>query len=479
MRLYVVLRYVGLTLLVTAGFMLASLGVSLYYGDAGFVPLLFSTLITAFVGLFPIVFVPRVPNLSNKEGYLVVVLTWIFVCFFGAIPYALYGGEFDLSGAWFESVSGFTTTGASMLNNIEGLPNSILFWRALTHWFGGVGVVVFALVVLPSMGRAQMTLSRSEVSSMARQDFHYRSKKMLRVMATVYLGLTVTTVGGLLLCGIPLFDSVCLSFATVATGGFAVTNLSIASYANVSAEMWLVVMMFLSSVHFGLLFAFISGRVKSLFRAPAVRFFTVYVTGATLLIAINLYGIDYGSILSTLRYSVFQVVSVVSTTGFATADASLWPPFSLMLLIFLSLVGGCSGSTAGGMKADRVLIMIKAFKTSFKRQQHPHALIPVKVGRYSVTDSEVYQSMLFLLLFLSVILLSTLLLTLFGFDVITGLSASATCMSNVGPSLGAMGFFDSYSAFVPAAKILLSVVMLLGRLELFGLLLIFFRSSWK
>ncbi|PIE84024.1 MAG: cation transporter [Bacteroidia bacterium] len=480
MRLYVVLRYVGLTLLLCAGFMFASLGVSFYYGDDGAIPLLFSGLISFFVGLFPLVFVPRQTNISAKEGYVIVVLAWIAVCLFGSLPYMLYGGEFNLSGAWFEAVSGFTTTGATILNNVEGLPLSILFWRSTTHWIGGVGVVVFAMVVAPSIGgRARLTLSRTEVSSMARQEFQYRSRKMLRVMISVYLGITLMTFAGLVLLGIPVFDSINLSFATVATGGFAITNLSIATYGNFGAEMWIVLMMFVASIHFGMLFAASTGHLRALLRSPVVRFFTLGLLVLIAAITWDLHGTHYDSWVQAFRYASFQAVAVVSTTGFGTADASSWPPLALFLIFMLSFMGGCSGSTGGGIKQDRILIMLKAFQTSIRRQQHPHASIPVKVGRYNLEDSEVNATLLFILLFVFIVLLTTLILAIMGFDIGLGFSSAASCVANVGPSIGAMGFFDSYALYPPLARVVLSLAMLLGRLELFGLLLIFTKATWK
>ncbi len=256
-RPYVVMRYVGFIVLVSAFFMLVSFVVALIEEDSGQVPLLFSMLITTLVGAFPFVFVRAESTISSREGYAIVVFSWVAVCFFGMIPYVLWGGEFNLSGAWFEAVSGFTTTGATILDDIEALPHSMLLWRSFTHWFGGMGVVVFALVVLPSMGSAQLTLSRSEVSSIARQDFKYRSKKMLRVMASSYLGLTGLIFVGLVLSRLPIFDALNLAFSTVSTGGFAVTNASIAAYHNIRAEWILVLGMFVSSLHFGLLFSFI------------------------------------------------------------------------------------------------------------------------------------------------------------------------------------------------------------------------------
>lgn len=479
MRISVVLRYVGLTLLVIAFFMLLSFGVSLYYRDQGALPLLFGALITALLGVFPAVFVPSVSRISNREGYAIVVLSWLAVCFFGMIPYILYGGEFGFSGAWFESVSGFSTTGATILNDIEALPSGLLFWRSLTHWIGGMGVVVFALVVLPGLGKAQMTLSRMEVSAIARQDFRYRSKTMLRVMASIYLGLTFLTVFLLWAVDVPLFDALNIGFSAVATGGFALKNYSLLAYSNAAAELILIGVMLLSSVHFGLLFGLVLGRVKAFYRSPILRYFLLFVTVATLVVAINCHGSVFPTWGESFRHAAFQVVSVVSTTGFASADFSLWPSFSILFLLLLSAVGGCSGSTAGGVKVDRIAILTSSLRTMIHRLQHPNAVVAVRVGKVHLDMQEVNTVLLYILAFFSTVLLATVIFTLGGLDVITSFCSSLSCMSNVGPALGAMGSFDSF-AFMPAyGRVILSLLMLLGRLEIYGLLLVFFPSSWK
>ena len=282
--------------------------------------MLFSVLITTLVGIFPFVFVKAEPTISNREGYAIVVFSWLAACFFGMIPYVLWGGEFNLSGAWFESVSGFTTTGATILDDVEALPPSLLFWRSCTHLLGGMGVVVFTLVVLPSMGSAQMTLSRSEVSSIARQDFKYRNKKMLRVMATSYLGLIILITGCLILANIPIFDAVNLAFSTVATGGFAVTNTSIAAYNNPAAEWILTFGMFMASLHFGLLFSLFTPRWRNVFQSPIVRIFSSVVLVATLAIFLSLLFQSDLPAATALRAAAFQVTSVISTTGYASVD---------------------------------------------------------------------------------------------------------------------------------------------------------------
>lgn len=479
MRPAVVLRYVGLTLLVSASFMLLCSAVGYFADDSGYLPLLFAFAVTALVGIQPLIFVPTTSRISSKEGYAIVVFSWLAVCFFGMIPYVLWGGEFDFSAAWFESVSGFSTTGATILNDIERLPKSLLLWRSFTHWIGGMGVVVFALVVLPSMGKAQMTLSRSEVSSIARQDFRYRSRKMLRIMATMYLVITLVIALALWAVRIPIFDAINISFSTVATGGFAITNQSIASYDNVWAEIILIIGMLISSLHFGLLFGFVAGRPRALWRSPELRFFLTAITVSILAISVSCLGSIYTNWFRSLRHAAFQVLSIVSTTGFASADFASWTPFSLLVLLTLSTMGGCSGSTAGGIKVDRIVVMLSSLRATFLKRLHPRAFVMAHVGKIHLETEEVNRVLIYILSFYSMILIATLFLTAIGNPLVTSFSSSLSCMTNVGPAFGVMGSFDSYSFFSPFSRVILSLLMLLGRLEIFGLLIVFSPSSWK
>jgi len=479
MRLALVLRYVGLVLVVNAVFMALAYGVAVVGGDDGQVPLLFSAIITALVGLFPVVFVPSSSSLNPKEGYAIVVCSWVAVCFFGMVPYLLWGHAFDFSAAWFESVSGYSTSGATILDDVESLPHSLLLWRSLTHWIGGIGVVVFVMAMHLLYGNARMTLLRTEVSPMARQDFRYRSKVMLRVMVSIYLGVTLVAFGALILTGIPIFDAVNLSFSAVSTGGFAVTNQSIASYQNTGAEVVLIVAMLISSIHFGLLFGLLSGQVKNFFRAPIVRFFLILVLLVSLSVAIDLVVRTDLSAARAFHLSLFHVVSILSTTGFATYDIGTWPSFALFLLLTISFFGACSGSTAGGIKLDRLMIAYGAFRATLRRKQSPSAVVPVHSGGFVVDSQLVSHTLLFIVLYMVTVAVGGLIFSMAGHDMVTSLSVSVASMGNVGLTVGSLGPFDSYGFLGPACRLTSSGLMLLGRLEIFGLLLIFFPSSWK
>ena len=307
MRIHIVLRYIGLILLFNSLFLFISFLISVYNNDNAVFPLLYSALITMLFGVFPIIFVPPSVEISNKEGYSIVVFSWLLSCVFGAIPYILWGGEFTFTNAIFESVSGFTTTGSTILNDVEALPSGLLFWRSSTHWIGGIGIVLFVLVVLPSIARAKLSLYRFEVSNLAMDYFKFRNNKVMQVILYVYLGLTLLETLCLKIAGMSLFDAVTHSFATIATGGFSTKNLSIAAFDSVAIENIIMIFMILSGIHFGLLFAVVTGDVKNLFTSNVIRYYLLSMLGGVVLVSINLYGNVYDNFWSSLRYASFQV----------------------------------------------------------------------------------------------------------------------------------------------------------------------------
>ena len=289
MKFGVVIRYVGLVLLFNAAFMLISALISLFNGlDTGFYPLLVSFLITSIIGSFPLIFVPNDNNLSNKESYVIVTMAWVMSCLLGMLPYLIWGGEFSPTNAWFESTSGFTTTGATILSDVEALPKGLLFWRASTHWVGGVGVVLFALVILPSMGRMKMSLTSAEMSMMAKDNFRYTTKKILKIIVFIYAGLTLCETAALMLVGMEPFDAVTNSFSTVATGGFCIRNQSIMYYHSVVIEIIVMFFMVVSGIHMGLVYATICGKRNNIFRSEVTRFYILSIVICTAIVAAGL-----------------------------------------------------------------------------------------------------------------------------------------------------------------------------------------------
>ena len=481
MRTNVILRYTGMVVLLNAAFMFIAACVSLAGGlDSAFYALLLSTVITASLGSFPLIFVGKSGQLTMKEGYMIVVLAWLMSCLVGMFPYLLWGGEFTVASAWFESVSGFTTTGATALHNVEALPRGLLFWRSSTHWLGGVGVVMFAMVILPSLGRAKMTLSSAELSPMARDNYRYRAQKIVQILLMLYLGMTVTAAILLKIAGMNWFDAVNHAFSTVATGGFSTRSASIGYYDSRWIEAIVMFFMTMSGVHYGLLFATITGKHNNMFRSEVTRFYfaTIAVAAACIVLSIWLSGV-YPSFGESLRRGLFQTISTITTTGFAIADTTVWTPFSIAVLIYLMFQCACAGSTSGGIKSDRIWLAMKVLKARLLLQQHPNAVIRIKLNNVSQDNSVVNFAMFFIVLYILIVLAGTLVVTAAGMDLTTGFSMVAASMGNIGPGFGTVGSMADYAHVSPFVKTFCTLFMLLGRLEIFGLIQLFMIKWWR
>jgi trk system potassium uptake protein TrkH len=479
MRFHIVLRYVAVALLLNAGFMAISFVISLFNSDSAQMPLLYSALVTLLFGLFPLIFVPAASSITNKEGLLIVVLSWFLSCLTGSFPYILYGGPFTFTNAWFESVSGFTTTGSTILTNIEILPSSLLFWRASTHWIGGIGIIIFVLAVLPFMGLAEVVLFRSEISSMVRENFRHRAGKAIRILAGVYVGLTLAETIALLVCGMNLFDAITHSFATIATGGFSSKNASIGYYNSPVIESVIIIFMLLSGIHFALLFGVITGKVRDLWQSSIVRYYLAFLLIGIILTTFNIQMGSQQSWIHSLRLAAFNVVSVGTSTGFATTDTSVWPSLSRLLLLFFALQCACAGSTSGGIKADRIVLLGKSFKKQLNKIMHPQAVVPIRVNRTVVAEDLVTKSTQYITIYLMVIFVSSALLSLVGVDLLEAFSGSVATMGNVGPGLGTVGSTGNFSHIPEFGKWVLSLTMLLGRLEIYSFFIFFTPAQWK
>jgi trk system potassium uptake protein TrkH len=479
MRPHIVFRYVGIVLLFNAIFLMVSAGISLYHHQSDFLPLLYSAIITLLFGIFPLIYVPSTSSINNTEGLVIVVSSWLLSCLVGILPYILYGSQFTLANAWFESVSGFTTTGASILTDVESLPYGLLFWRASTHWIGGIGIIVFVLAVVPGIGQATMLLSRSEISPLAMKNFQYRTQKILKILLTVYLSLTLLETVALCICGMGVFDAVTHSFATIATGGFSTKATSIAYFNSPAVEAVIIVFMILSGIHFGILFAAATGHFREMWESSTVRFYVGAMVVGTFLVTVNIHGIVYETWVDALRYASFQVVSLGTSTGFATTDSAGWPGFSILIMIYFTLQCACSGSTSGGIKVERIQIFWKSIWTKVKKLKYPKAVVPLKMDNGVVAEEVVMTSLLFIALYVTVVFISTLLLSAMGVDLLSAFSGSAACMGNVGPGFSTVSSLANYNGLPEAGKAVLAIVMLLGRLEIFGLFLFLSVRSWK
>ena len=469
MNFKTVSKYVGYALLVSALFMLFSVGVSLLDGrDSAYGPLLVSFLITGISGIFPFIFVRETKEITLKEGYLIITLSWLFSFIFGMLPYVLWGGPFSVANAWFESVSGFTTTGATILDDVEALPRSLLFWRASTHFIGGLGVVVFLLLVIPGTSPVKMRLTNMEISSLSKSDYAVRANRSVYVFAAVYLALAVTSLLAYWLAGMPFFDALCHAFSVCAAGGFSSRTLSIASFGSPLIEGLTIVFMLLASLHFGLLYLAVVTRSLRPLNNPVVKFYLSTIAVVVLMMGLSLKFdgcVDNWG--DAFRYAGFQTVSIASTTGFSIVDYSAWPTFANALIVALSLMCGCAGSPSGGLKSDRILLAIKSIARQFGRALHPSSINEIKFGRRTLRDEDVSPHLLYILLYASLLVISILLGTLAGVNPHGSFAASVSSLSNVGPAIQELGGFFSFNALPSAAKFLFSMDMFLGRVEIY------------
>ena len=465
---------VGKALLVSALFMLLSVGVSLLNGrDTGFAPLLISFFITLIVGAFPFIFVKKVPSLSLKDGFVTIVLAWFLSFIFGMLPYVMWGGEFTLVNAWFESVSGYTTTGSTILNDVEALPKSLLFWRSSTHYIGGLGVVVFLLLVMPDASPYRLKLANMELSSLSKDGYRYKSTKVVWIITMVYIGLTLTSFLSLWAAGMSPFDAVNHAFSLAATGGFSTRNMSIAYFNSDLIDFVCIVFMAVSALHFGLIYAVFASRSFKPLNTTVVKYYFASIVFLSLMTAISLVTDGgYDSWGKAVMDSFFNVVSYRSTTGFANCDNSTWPWIACVVLIFVSFHCGCSGSTTGGIKVDRLLISFKAIVNEVKRRLHPTSFSHVKMSGHHLADNTVSAVMLYIVLYVFVIFVSIVAVMLCGTDPADAVSGVIASVGSVGPGIGELGSLDNYSAQLTMAKVIYSFDMFLGRLEIFPILIV-------
>ncbi|MDR1554353.1 MAG: TrkH family potassium uptake protein [Prevotellaceae bacterium] len=481
MRPGLIVRYISFVLLINAAFMLLSALVSVFDGiGSDFFPLLLSSFITFTVGCFPFIFVPKNPHLNNKEINVFVVLAWFMSCVFGTLPYVLWGGEFNVANAWFESVSGFTTTGATILTDIESLPHGLLFWRSSTHYIGGIGIVLFAVLVLQSQYTTQVRLTNAEVSLLAKDNFHFKAQQLLRVIVSVYIGITIILTLLLMLFGMSLFDAINHALSTVATGGFSTKNGSISSFNSVPVGIIIMIFMIISGMHFGIIYSTITGRTKAMFHSPIIRFYLASMGICTIIVTTNLLlNGNYSDFFDAFYNSAFQVVAITSTTGFATADTTIWHPVAMCVLIYLSAQCACAGSTSGGIKVDRIYILWRSIVAQLKIRQHPNAIVSVRLANNVIDSGRVSSAMTYISLYLFIVFVATFILSMFNIDLLSGFTTSLAFMGNVGPGIGEYGSFGNYAALPDIIKFTYPIFMLLGRLEIYALFLLFLHDKHR
>ena len=468
MNLKAISRNVGYALLVSALFMLLALFVSWGTNDGAQTGLFISFLITFISGVFPFIFVRGVQPITIKDGYMIIVISWLLSFIFGMLPYALWGDPFTLANAWFESVSGFTATGATVIADVESLPPSLLFWRGATHFIGGLGVTVFLLLLIPTASPIRSRLTNMELSSLSKSSYSARSGKTVFIFTYVYLGIFVLSFVSYLLAGMQPLDAVCQAFSVSATGGFSTKNISILGFHSTLIEGLTMVFMLLSSLHFGLLFLSVVNRSLKPLNNPVLKFYLVAVFAVSIITGISLkFSGTIPSLGRALWCGAFQTISTVTTTGFAIADNAAFPMWTNVLLLAMAVMCGCAGSTSGGIKADRVFILFKTIGRQIGKTLHPNLVNEVKVGPRVLHEEEVTQYLLYIAFYGVMLVVSTVIALCLGLGAESAFSGSVVSLSNVGPAIGDIGSMGNYGAISNSAKFLFAFDMFLGRVEIY------------
>lgn len=476
-----VVNVLGLLLMLSGGMMLVGLPFSIYYGSDDIWALVSASGLSVITGMIGWSFTARSDRtaIGKREGYLIVTLGWVTMSLFGALPFTLSGAIPNYTDAFFETMSGFTTTGASVLNDIESLPKGILFWRSMTHWIGGLGIIVLSLAILPILGIGGMQLFIAEVPGPTPDKIHPRVKETAKRLWIIYVLLTGAETVLLVIGGMTLFDAINHSFATLATGGFSTKQASIAHYPSPYIQYVIALFMYLAGVNFALHYFALKRRFSKVWSNEEFKFYTGVILGATLILTIGLivgHGLHPEQ---AFRDSLFTVLTIITTTGFVTADYELWAPPLTFLIFILMFIGGSAGSTGGGPKVVRILLIIKNSLVELKRLIHPRAVIPVRLDNRAIPPEIVFNVLAFFVLYMLIFILSALVMTTMGFDIPSAMSAVIATLGNIGPGLGEVGPVTNYARIPAVGKWFLSFLMLLGRLELFTVLLLFTPAFWR
>jgi trk system potassium uptake protein TrkH len=480
MNSLIVLRTLGMLLLCEAVTMLPSVIVALIYGENAVFAFLISMTITAAIGLA--LFSIRVRNkiIRYKEGFAIVSFGWLMVSILGALPFLLTGALPSVIDAFFETVSGFTTTGATVIDDIEVLPRSLLFWRSFTQWLGGMGILVLALALAPALGVGTFQILKAESPGPISTKLTPRVNNTAKILYITYAVITVAEILLLVLGGMPLFDSFIHAFATLGTGGFSIKNASIGAYNSIYYDIVITVFTIASGVNFSLYYiAFRKRNLVKFLKDPEFKTYMSIIAAAITLITINLNGKIFNGILQSLRHAAFHVASIITSTGFTITDFDLWPDFSRAVLLALMFVGACTGSTGGGIKVMRIHIVFKYMKREVNRLLHPRAVTAVKIAGKPVQEEVLSGVMAFTMFYVIIFIVVTLLMAVQGYDLVSSASAAAATLGNTGPGFGVVGPSTTYSALSGFSKLLLSFCMILGRLEIYTVIVLLFPRFWK
>ena len=475
-----IFRILGFLLLIETVMLLCCGGVSLFYKENELQSFLVSSAITTSIGILLLAIgKDAVKSLNRRDGYVIVSVAWVTFSLFGMLPYYIGGYIPSVTDAFFETMSGFSSTGATILNNIESMPHGILFWRAMTQWIGGLGIVFFTIAVLPIFGVGGIQVFAAEASGPTHDKVHPRIGITAKWIWSIYAGITALLVGLLMLGGMDWFDSICHAFATTGTGGFSTKQASVAYYNSPYIEYVISIFMFISGINFTLLLLFVNRKFKKFIGNAELKFYFGSVVLFTAVIAIVLYYTSPMGMEESFRKSLFQVISLQTSTGFATDDYMQWTPVLWGLLTIIMLMGACAGSTTGGLKCIRMVILTKVSRNEFKHILHPNAILPVRINKQVISPSIVSTVLAFCFIYISIIVIGTLLMMAMGVGAEESMGCVISSIGNMGPGLGETGPAYSWNALPDAAKWLLSFLMLLGRLELFTVLLLFTPDFWK
>lgn len=474
-----IIRILGMLLIFNSGFIMLCLPVAIYYYEPVTV-ILISSAITFVAGYLMFRMQKEAPKeLKKKEGYIIVSLGWIIMSLFGTLPYLISDAIPEFTNAFFETISGYTTTGASILNDIEAKPHYILFWRSLTQWIGGMGIIVLAVAILPLLGIGGMQLFVAESPGISPDKMKPRIQDTAKRLWIIYLGLTLTECVLLMFGGMNFFDAINHSLTTMATGGFSTKQDSLAYWNSPFIHYVVIVFMMFAGTNFTITYFMLKGKIKKAFMNEEYRNYLWVLLIATLVIASFLIYGDYYGIEETFRNSLFQVVSVITTTGYITADYTAWGPGIMVLFFVMMFIGGSAGSTAGGIKIIRHIIIFKNSLLEIKRQLHPSAILPVRINAKAIEQNITFNVLAFIMLYFSIFLVGLLLMSFTELDFESSLGAVATAIGNIGPGLGTVGPVYNFADVSHFGKWVLSFLMLLGRLELFTILILFSPLYWK
>ena len=477
MNYSIVLYILGCVLKFESAFLVLPALVGLIYREHASVSYLAVAVLCLILGVLLTHKKPRSTNLYTREGFVAVALSWIIMSIFGAIPFVLTGDIPFYVDALFETISGFTTTGSSILTDVESISKASLFWRSFSHWIGGMGVFVFIMAILPMMGGSTMNLMKAESPGPSVSKLVPHVKDTAKILYGIYIAITICEATILRALGMPLFDSLTTTFGTVGTGGFGIRNDSIAGYSP-AIQITITVFMILSGINYTAYFYILTGKIKELFKIEEVRWYLAIIFGSVAVITWNVRSL-YPTFSETLRHAFFQVGSIITTTGYATTDFDLWPALSKTLLVTLMFIGACAGSTSGGIKVSRILILLKTIRKELSLIIHPRQVKKIRMDGHPVDHETLRSANVFLVVYFVLLLTSMLLISVDEFDFSTNFTSVVTVLNNIGPGLNLVGPTQNFSIFSPFSKFVLMFDMLAGRPELFPMMILLMPSTWK